>query len=109
MGGAAGVAGGIAGAISGIGNAIESLAPRSQTIGTSGGFAHLRGNFELDFQFFRPVADDLAHNGRPLCQKRLPKNLTGYMLIQDGDVATSGTQAENEQIQTLLESGFYYE
>lgn len=109
MGGAAGVAGGIAGAISGIGNAIESLAPRSQTIGSSGGFAHLRGSFELDFQFFRPVADDLAHNGRPLCQKRLPKNLGGYMIIQDGDVATSGTQAENEQIQALLEGGFYYE
>lgn len=109
MGGAAGVAGGIAGAISGIGNAIESLAPRSQTIGSSGGFAHLRGNFELDFQFFRPVADDLAQNGRPLCQKRYPKDLKGYMLIQDGDVSTAGTQAENEQIQALLEGGFYYE
>lgn len=109
FGGPAGIAGAITGGLSAIGNAAQALAPRSNTVGGGGTMSHLRGEFELDFQFFRPVADDLAQNGRPLCQKRLPKNLGGYMLIQDGDVATSGTQAENEQIQTLLESGFYYE
>lgn len=109
MGGPAGIAGAITGGLSAIGSAAQALAPRSNTIGGGGTYAHLIGNFELTLQYFRPVADDLAQNGRPLCQKRQPKNLGGYMLIQDGDVATSGTQAENEQIQTLLESGFYYE
>lgn len=109
FGGPVGIAGAITGGLSAIGNAAQALAPRSNTVGGGGTMSHLRGDFELDFQFFRPVADDLAQNGRPLCQKRLPKNLGGYMLIQDGDVATPGTQAENEQIQTLLESGFYYE
>lgn len=108
-GGPLGIAGAITGGLSAIGNAAQALAPRSNTVGGGGTMSHLRGDFELDFQFFRPVADDLAQNGRPLCQKRNPKNLGGYMLIQDGDVATSGTQAENEQIQALLESGFYYE
>lgn len=108
-GGAAGIVGGVAGAISGIGNAIEALAPRAQSVGSSGGYTNTVGTFELDFQFFRPVADDIVHNGRPLCQKRTPASLGGYMLIQDGDVATVGTRSENQEIQSILESGFYYE
>ena len=104
-----GIAGMIAGGASGIGNAINSLAPRAQTIGTGGGFAHLRGTFELDFEFFRPVDDDLQHNGRPLCEKRTVNTLSGYMLIQDGDVPINGTRTEGEQIRAYLEQGFYYE
>ena len=108
-GGPAGIAGAIAGGVGAIGNAINALAPRAQTIGTGGGFAHLRGNFELDFQFFRPVEDDNTHHGRPLCKIRQPKNIPGYMLIQDGDIGTVGFETENEQIKSMLEAGFYYE
>ena len=104
-----GAVGGLAGAASGIINAAVSLVPRANTIGSGGGFSHLVGDFELDFQFFRPVNDDLAHNGRPLCERHTPASVGGYMLIQDGDVATSGTRAENEEIQSMLETGFYYE
>ena len=108
-GGPAGIAGAISGGIGGIGNAINSLAPRAQSIGSGGGFAHLRGDFELDFQFFRPVDDDLTQNGRPLCEKRVINTLSGYMLIQDGDVSIAGTRTEAEQIRAYLEGGFYYE
>ena len=108
-GSAAGAVGGIAGGLSGIMNAAVSLVPRANTIGSGGGYSHLQGDFELDFQFFRPVNDDLAHNGRPLCERHTPASIGGYMLIQDGDVATPGTRAENEEIQTMLETGFYYE
>ena len=101
--------GGIASAISGVGNAINSLAPRAQTMGSGGAFSHLLGEFEVDFQFFRPVDDDNTHHGRPLCKIRQPKNVPGFLLIQDGDVGTVGFEWENEQIKTLLESGFYYE
>lgn len=104
-----GLAGMISGGIGGIGNAINSLAPRAQSIGSGGGFAHLRGDFELDFQFFRPVDDDLTQNGRPLCEKRTISTLSGYMLIQDGDVAINGTRTEGEQIRAYLEQGLYYE
>lgn len=110
MGGnVAGGVGSFIGAAQGVVSAYQSMVPRSNTIGAGGCYSVLLQDPGLYFQFFRPVADDLAHNGRPLCQMRLPKNLGGYMIIQDGDVATSGTQAENEQIQTMLESGFYYE
>ena len=101
--------GGFIGAASGVGNAVESLMPRAQTIGSTGAFVSNRGDFRLDAQFFRPVADDNTHNGRPLCQVRQINNLSGYMLIQDGDVTTTGTSAEDSLIRSYLESGFYYE
>lgn len=107
--GLGGVAAGIVGAGSGVGNAISSLAPRANTIGTTGTFAANHGSFRLDCQFFRPVADDNTHNGRPLCEVRQINNLSGYMIIQDGDVTISGTSAEDSLIRTYLETGFYYE
>ena len=104
------VVGAVSGAISGIGNAISALVPRSNTIGSSGNFSVLTAKSpELNFQFFRPVNDDNAHNGRPYCQVTTPSALGGYMLIQDGDVAIPGTKAEADEVRTLLESGFYYE
>ena len=107
--GALGNIGGFIGAASGVGNAVESLMPRAQTIGTTGSFVSNRGEFRLDHQFFRPVPDDPTHNGRPLCQVRQLNTLSGYMLIQDGDVQISGTATEDSKIRNYLETGFYYE
>ena len=100
---------GMIGAVSGIGNAVKSLIPRSQTIGSTGAFVSNRGEFRLDAQFFRPIADDNTHNGRPLCQVRRIDTLSGYMIIQDGDVTINGTSAEDREIRSYLEGGFYYE
>lgn len=99
------------GAANGIGNAINAMVPRSNTIGSSGSFTALHSSapFQLTAQFFRPVTDDLAHNGRPLCAKRKPNTVGGYMLIQDGDVSISGTKEEGQMIKEYLETGFYYE
>lgn len=102
-------AGAIGSMVGAIGNAVESLMPRAQTVGSTGSFVANRGEFRLDHQFFRPVADDNTHNGRPLCAMRTLKNLGGYMLIQDGDVTINGTSTEDGQIRNYLETGFYYE
>ena len=101
--------GAIGSMVGAIGNAVESLMPRAQTVGSTGSFVANRGEFRLDHQFFRPVADDNTHNGRPLCAMRTLKNLGGYMLIQDGDVTINGTSTEDSQIRNYLETGFYYE
>lgn len=101
--------GGFLGAAAGVGNAAEAIMPRASTIGTTGTFAANHGDCELDFQFFRPVDDDPVHNGRPLCKMKTISSLSGYILVQDGDVAISGTSAEDTQIRNYLESGFYYE
>lgn len=108
-GGAAGIAGGIAGIAGSIGNAVEALIPKAQTIGSGGSFSHLEGPCEIDYQYFLPVDDDREHNGRPLCEIRTPASLGGYMLIQDGDVSTTGTSMEDQSIRSYLENGFYYE
>lgn len=100
---------GFLGAASGLGNAVESIMPRAQTIGTTGSFVSNMGDFRLDAQFFRPVDDDNTHNGRPLCQMKTISTLSGYILIQDGDVPTNGTSAEDAAIRNYLETGFYYE
>ena len=108
-GGPAGIAGAVAGGVGAVGNAINALTPRSQTIGQGGNFSVIKYQPRLDYQFFRPVDDDIAQNGRPLCKMRQPKNIPGYMLIQDGDVPIPGTITEGEQIRAFLEGGFYYE
>lgn len=100
---------GFLGAANGVGNAVESLMPRAQTIGSTGAFVSNRGSFRLDAQFFRPIPDDNTHNGRPLCQVRQISTLSGYMLIQDGDVSINGTATEDSRIRQYLETGFYYE
>lgn len=110
----AGMTGNIGGAISGVASGIESatraLTPRSQSLGPGGGFIDVRPlAWTLDQQFFIPVNDDNSHNGRPYCQVTTPSALSGYMLIQDGDVPISGTKAEADEIRSLLEGGFYYE
>lgn len=109
LGGPAGIAGAVGSAVSGIGNAIQSIMPKANTIGGGGNYSVLRYPPRLDYQFFRPVDDDLIQNGRPLCEKRTISTLSGYMLIQDGDVAINGTRTEGEQIRAYLEQGFYYE
>ena len=102
-------AAGFAGAAMGIGNAISAIQGRASTVGTTGGFASGMGDFRLDHQFFRPVNDDNTHHGRPLCEMKTISSLSGYILVQDGDVSTSGTAAEDAKIRNYLETGFYYE
>lgn len=112
-GAAAGPAGIAAGAIMGggasIGNAVQAIQARAQTVGSTGAFVSNRGDFKLDYQFFRPVDDDNTHNGRPLCDVRQISSLSGYMIIQDGDVTIAGTATEDSKIRNYLETGFYYE
>ena len=104
-----GAAGAVLGSVSGIGNAIQSLVPRANTVGTSGGIGSLVGDFRLDHQFFRVVDDDPTHNGRPLCKMKQISDLSGYILVQDGDVIIDGTSQEDSEIRSYLEGGFYYE
>lgn len=109
LSGGAGLAAGITNGVNAIGNAAGAMIPRANTIGSAGNYSVLNYQPRLDYQFFRPVNDDITHNGRPLCEVRTLSSLSGYMLIQDGDVITDGTSMEDDQIRNFLETGFYYE
>lgn len=106
---AGGAGGAVLGSLSGIGSAIQSLVSRSNTVGTTGGFGSLQGDFRLDHQFFRPVPDDNFHHGRPYCKTHIINDFSGYVQVQDGDVPLNGTATEAEEVRSLLEGGFYYE
>ena len=101
--------GAVAGGVSAIGNAAQSLAPRSQTIGTGGGYAQIIENPKIMAQFFECVDDDIVRNGRPCCKIVNCEDALGYYLIQDGDVPINGTREEAQLVKTYLETGFYYE
>lgn len=55
------------------------------------------------------VDDDLVQNGRPLCKIRKPKNLGGYMLVQDADVQLIATSEEIASVKSFMQGGFHYE
>lgn len=107
------ISGNVAGAITqgfnSIGDASKNMAPKASSSGSNGGFSALSYTWSISSEFFIPVDEDNAHNGRPLCAMRTPASLGGYMLIQDGDVSINGTANEDSEIRTYLESGFYYE
>ena len=109
LSGGAGIAAGITNGINALGNAAAAMIPRANSIGGVGNYSVLNYRPRLDYQFFLPVDDDREHNGRPLCEIRTPASLGDYMLIQDGDVSTTGTSMEDQSIRSYLENGFYYE
>lgn len=128
LSGAAGIAGGIAGGIAtggamgvvtggsgvasglaSIGDAVKALTPRAESVGSGGSYTQLLKDWRLDAQFFHIVDEDNAHNGRPYCKLARPSDLGGYMLIRDGDVAITGTSAEDSTLRAYLQGGFYYE
>ena len=103
------IAGAVGGGISAIGNAYQSMIPKSSSTGGVGSYAQFLQAPRLDVQFFEIVDDDIAQNGRPLCQMITPATLGDYMLIQDGDVPIPGTATEARQVKAYLEGGFYFE
>lgn len=103
------VFGTLAGVTGGITDAMQSMRPALESIGSNGSFASLYGAPQLFVQFTYQVDEDINHFGKPLCQIRTPDSLGGYMLIRDGDVALPATRQENDQVKAYLEGGFYYE
>lgn len=100
---------GVASGLSSIGDAVKALTPRAESVGSGGSYAQLVKDWRLDAQFFPIVDEDNAHNGRPYCKLATPASLGGYMMIRDGDVAISGTSAEDAAVRSYLQTGFYYE
>ena len=106
MGNWGGLVGNVA---SGVGDAVNALKPRVSHVGGNGGFSDLDGYAKFQQQFMIAVDDDITMCGRPLCQIKKPKDLGGYMVVQDGDIKVNATSLELEQIRNYLETGFYYE
>ena len=103
------VGGVISAAGNGVLDALQCTAPVLQSGGTPGN----RASFAETAKFImiqRSVApDDNADRGRPLCQVKTINTLSGYIKCADAHFASPCLAAEREQIENLMDSGFFYE
>lgn len=125
LGSAAGIAGGLgvmfasgltgnllglaAGTAAALGSAVNAYKPIVSSMGGNGGFSDLTGKPTLACQFYDVPEEDNANAGRPLCQMRTIKTLSGYILVREGDVEINGVGGEQAAVKSYLEGGFYYE
>jgi hypothetical protein len=103
------VAGAAVGSIGGIENGLRSKIPSARTIGGTGSINSLIGTPTLYSQFAKIVDEDYTRRGRPLCAVRTINTLTGYIQTDKADISTTSTKAEQEQIRSYMEGGFYFE
>lgn len=102
------VPGAITGTIGAIGTS-ESLVGNVRTQGSNGSFLSLEDNHKLISTFMDVVDEDNTHFGRPLCQRRLIKSLSGYVLCKDAIVDMARTLQDKQEVESMLNTGFYYE
>lgn len=104
-----GFSGNIGGIFSGIGNAAESLFPKESSLGANGSFLELAEPPLVIVENEMIVDDNVSEFGRPLCQNKQIKTLSGYVQTGEADHAFSSTETENQMINNFLKNGFYYE
>ena len=122
LGGIISTAGAIAGAIAtggataiigaataGIGTIAGAIGGATSSASVGGSITAMLEPMRLDTTFYRITGTDDVHNGRPLMQTRTISTLSGFIMVQKGDVPIAGTSAEADEIRSLLEGGFYYE
>ena len=110
VGGVAGaIAGALTGGISGISNAINTAMPQLVTSSANGSFANAQISTILSALHYVIVDEDITHRGRPLCELRQIKNLTGYVLCAEGDLDLNAYDSEREEISSFLTTGFFWE
>lgn len=99
----------IASGVSAIGNAASSIIGTTSSNGSQGTIlAHQMPKILMQ-RFFEVAADDNTNFGRPYCQVTTPSTLEGFMIAQKGLVEVEAPLSEEEHINSLMESGFYYE
>lgn len=105
--------GDIGGAISGGASAIESYQmgkiPKSSVIGSRGSMAAIHGYALLEYVWKYVADDDNTDHGKPLCDVRQLSTLSGYQMILEPHIHTTGTASEDDQINAFLAGGYFYE
>lgn len=106
---AGGAVGGALGFINGIISATQAMVPSVSTNGTNGDATvyTITPNVYVDIADI--VDEDVARNGRPLCEERTISSLSGYIQCINTDIEIPGTTTERDIIVSYMNSGFYYE
>lgn len=103
------VAGAVGGTANALGSTISNWQPVAVQKGNSGNAASLKLGWTFEAEFLEVVEEDKANIGRPLCKKRVIKNLAQYMKIMNPNVSLPATQFELHAIKSYMEGGFYWQ
>lgn len=114
VGGALGVAAEGAQAVStgihAIANGIRASLPQMQSSGINGSMAAYYLAPFLKTTCFELVPEDLTEKGRPLAQQKALNTLSGFVMLECGDLGgTGGTINEQAAVKAYLESGCFLE
>ena len=112
VGGAVGLAyGNVVGYAQGIISGIENIMPQRQTTGAVGSSVdwETQGLPMVTTTFYSQSDSDVTNLGRPLCERRQISTLSGYVVVENGDIDSSATLPESNDIRAYLEGGFFYE
>ena len=102
--------GSITSGLSGISSAVNSMLPQLSTRGSEGSFlAYSLGAPQLHAFYNLQVDTNPERYGRPLCEIRALRNLTGYTLCSNASLSLSCTDNELTEIENYLNGGFYIE
>lgn len=101
----------LSGGASGILSAAQAGLASVQSSGSNGGIAaaSLGGTCVLIAKYYGIVQEDASRWGRPICRNLRLSTIPGYTQVANGDFEIGCTLGEKEEIQRLLEGGFYYE
>ncbi len=111
----------VAGATSGISNVINTgmqvardataaQIPSASTVGnSSGGYAALQGICALQIDYYSVTQQDNTHNGTPVMAQGTFSSMPGFILPHNARIAIPGTLEEHDEVEGLVNGGFYYE
>lgn len=103
------ITGAITGGLSMIDSYYASKIPKTSTIGSRGTIAGIHGNAYFEYVWKYVADDDNSDHGRPLCGVYQLSTLPGYQMILEPHIHTSGTANEDDQINSFLSGGYFYE
>lgn len=96
-----------------IGNTLEALQPQVSSEGVNGSFIafeRLTGTFpRLTVQFVKVVDEDNTEIGRPLCEVKQIKSLSGYIKCGECTVNFYAFESELNEIHSMMLNGFFWE
>ena len=93
----------------GIVSSVKSAMPTLTAAGSGGSLYEINRTWSLTAQHFILAQEDNANRGRPLAQKHKIRDIPGYIMVIDADLATTGMSWETAQVRAYMEGGFFYE
>lgn len=99
------------GITSGVKDAVDSIIPKMQTIGSQGSMIDIYENWTFQSEYRYISDDNSAANleGNALCETKTLNSLSGYCLVDKPVLSIAGYGPEHEEIISYMSGGFFIE